>query len=440
MKTLRFCWWLVAAFLSKHGHLVVVAAIASTLLFALVPTVQRLLPRPTPATTIGLIGRHTITDLPEQVTKKISQGLTKTDNQGAVVPALASDWKISEDGLTYTFTIDTTQSWHDDTQLTSRDVHVPLENVQTELPNDQTIVFRLKEPFSPFPIALSRPLFKSGLIGIGPWRVSSVRQNGEIVERITLTGPENKRVIYRFYLTSQDLMTALKLGEVDQIEDVTNPDDIPKWDQLVIEPQLHPDRYIAVFFNTQDANLSEKSFRQALTYAIPNKTRSNDRALSPVNPNSWAYNPQVKPYETDVAQAKELLASVFKEGSKIPAIELTTFLAYLDRAEEIATAWRDIGVPTAVKVATVTPREFQALLIGQQIPADPDQYVLWHSTQATNLTHYSSPKVDKLLEDGRKTVDQKKRVEIYRDFQRFLLEDSPAAFLEHITTYSVKRK
>jgi len=78
--------------------------------------------------------------------------------------------------------------------------------------------------------------------------------------------------------------------------------------------------------------------------------------------------------------------------------------------------------------------------VAQEIPPDPDQHALWHSTQPTNLTHYSDLKVDKLLEDGRQISDQARRREIYQDFQRFLVEDSPAIFLSHPVTYTITRK
>ena len=78
---------------------------------------------------------------------------------------------------------------------------------------------------------------------------------------------------------------------------------------------------------------------------------------------------------------------------------------------------------------------FQSMLIAQQIPQDPDQYFLWHSTQQTNFTGYKNPHVDKLLEDGRKTLDQKERRSAYLDFQQYLVEDSPAIFLRHLTLY-----
>ena len=47
------------------------------------------------------------------------------------------------------------------------------------------------------------------------------------------------------------------------------------------------------------------------------------------------------------------------------------------------------------------------------IPEDPDQYSIWHSTQdATNITHYESPRIDKLLEDGRSEIDTESRRKI----------------------------
>ena len=48
--------------------------------------------------------------------------------------------------------------------------------------------------------------------------------------------------------------------------------------------------------------------------------------------------------------------------------------------------------------------------------------------------------LDKLLEDGRIISDLKKRKEIYQDFQKFLVEDTPAIFLSHPTTYTITRK
>jgi len=48
-------------------------------------------------------------------------------------------------------------------------------------------------------------------------------------------------------------------------------------------------------------------------------------------------------------------------------------------------------------------------------------------------------KIDKLLEDGRTTIDQKERRLIYFDFQKSLLEELPAIFLYFPNRYQVSR-
>jgi peptide/nickel transport system substrate-binding protein len=203
---------------------------------------------------------------------------------------------------------------------------------------------------------------------------------------------------------------------------------------------IHPNRYVAVFFNTEDSYLADKQFRQALTYAIPIKPEGETRSISPINSNTWAYNPQVKPYKYDLESAKRLLTSVKEEMDSFdPTIEITTTLPHLESAELIKEEWLKLGISSAVKVTSYLPEDFQVLLIAQEIPPDPDQYSLWHSTQATNITKYNSPKVDKLLEDGRQTLDKKERILIYHDFQRFLVEDVPAAFLFNHRTFTVTR-
>ncbi len=74
------------------------------------------------------------------------------------------------------------------------------------------------------------------------------------------------------------------------------------------------------------------------------------------------------------------------------------------------------------------------------LPRDPDQYTLWHSGQKNNITKYKNLRIDKLLEDGRKTVDLDERKTIYADFQKYLIDDVPAVFLYFPTEYQIKRK
>jgi len=91
-----------------------------------------------------------------------------------------------------------------------------------------------------------------------------------------------------------------------------------------------------------------------------------------------------------------------------------------------------LGVNAVLRVESGIPQKFQALLITQEIPADPDQYFLWHESQKeTNLTKYQQKRIDKDLEDarGKDGLKEDFRKEKYFDFQKVLLEDAPATFI-----------
>ena len=94
-----------------------------------------------------------------------------------------------------------------------------------------------------------------------------------------------------------------------------------------------------------------------------------------------------------------------------------------------------------INVVNFIPDDYDALLLTQTIPKDPDQYWFWHSSQEqNNISHLNNPRIDQLLEEGRTTFEQEKRREFYIDFQRFLLEESPAIFINHPTYYYIYRR
>jgi len=102
----------------------------------------------------------------------------------------------------------------------------------------------------------------------------------------------------------------------------------------------------------------------------------------------------------------------------------------LTTAENIKKNWEDIlKIKVNLTVGQIDTNNFDAIISYGSIPSDPDQYVFWHSTQTKgNVTKINNPKIDKLLEDGRATFDTLERKRIYQDFQKALLEESPANF------------
>ncbi|MEK7544432.1 MAG: ABC transporter substrate-binding protein [Patescibacteria group bacterium] len=412
-----------------------------------------------PTIHVGLVGDVTPATLPLSIQTLISSGLTRLGPDGSPEPDLATKWEATDAGRTYVFTIAENTLWHGGGHVQARDINYNIRDVTFSVNSPYSLRATLKEPFAPFLTLVSKPILQVGLKGMGNYRVGSIRLKGETVQSLRLE-PIADRLApareYRFYRTEAMATLAFHLGDVDVLEDMSASDAFSSWKNSSVSAHPRYDRVVALYFNTKDPMLGDKSFRQALGFAVPPLSNAApaasdgagsfdvpdlgfERAYSPIPKTSWGYTDSIKKYEYDPATTKKLMTSA-KMASESANLTITTFSQYVDVAQKIATSWTNLGVPTTVQVVN-TIGQFQVLLSAQAIPPDPDQYPLWHSTQAsTNLTGYLNVKIDKLLEDGRKELDTEKRKKIYYDFAKRLVEDAPALFLYYPTTYTVTRR
>ncbi len=443
-RRLRKPFWIINSFFKKHKLIILVTTLIAVFLFLFIKNLLPLVPKPKPRLTIGIVGQYTMTTLPHQISQSISRGLTKVDSSGTIQPDIARSWEILENDTLYRVFLEPNILWNDDTILTSKDIVIDIPNVEVSHPDDLTIEFKLQEPFSPFLVVLSRPLFKDKIISAGSYTIKKTKYSGPFLKTLELIGDQNNTK-YHFYPSNQAAWLGFKLGEVDQLQNlIINPVN-DKWrSKLDLVETINYQQYLGVVFNIKDPQLSNKPLRQALAYAIENKAPSKTaRSLSPISPQSWAFNSKVKTYTYSPTQSKELFEKFEQEASISGKLKLNlgTSQSFLSLAESVAQSWEKVlPVEVDVKIINSISDDFQAILIAQEIPLDPDQHALWHSTQDTNISNYSDLKVDKLLEDGRKEIDQKVRLEIYKDFQKFIVEDLPAIFLRHPTTYTISRK
>ncbi len=432
--SLRYIYRLIQAFFKRFKGIIFLGSVVGVVIFLvlifLFPAINSSKQK------IGIVGRYTVDTLPNAITYMISSGLTKTDEAGNIIPSLAKSWETPDGGKTWIFSLDQNAKWQDGKSIFSSEINYEFSDATIEKPNPTTIKFNLDNQFSAFPVILTKPIFKKGLLGTGEWKVVNISLTGGYIQNITLEKKvENfhskDKIVYKFYPSEERLILGFKLGEIDIIEGIQQLSIFDKWKTVKIEDEVGYDNFVGIFLNTESEKLTEKSLRQALSYAI-DKTSYKNRALGPISPFSWGYNPQVKQYQQDLEKTKEL---------KDLAIKLSTLPNLLKTAEKVADDWRKAGVNVEIEVVTSVPEDYQAFLATVDIPKDPDQYSLWHSTQTgTNISRFKNPRIDKLLEDGRTELDQEARKKIYLDFQRFLVEDVPAIFLYHPTFYTVMRK
>lgn len=439
-KTIRRYYWVTQGFLSRHSKIIFRTAGIVLSLILIFFLFARYIPSPKETTRIGRVGKYNYETFPLDIQSMMSRGLVKMSEDGKVTGDLAESWEIKDEGKTYVFTLKSNITWHDGKTLTAEDISYNFKDVEVERA-DNAITYRLKEPFSPFLSAVERPIIKKNKYGTGDYRLVKTEIYSGVIQSMTLeSGSERK--IYKFYPTETSALTAYNLGEVDMVEKLSFiSDSIGKdFTTEILDQSSISSTQSVLFFNNNDNFLTSKSTRQALAYAIEDKTFDKERTISPIKKSSWAYNNLVKTYDFDQDKAKSLLAQDVKDVGAVK-LELKTMLQYLDVAESIASSWREVlGIQVEVKVVSSVNSDYQILLADFTPPIDPDQYSIWHSTQNTNFTHFSNLKIDKLLEDGRRTSDQKLRKEIYQDFQRFLLEDCPAVFLFKSGSYTISRK
>jgi len=172
----------------------------------------------------------------------------------------------------------------------------------------------------------------------------------------------------------------------------------------------------------------------------------------PIPPSTFPYQGTLPDPSVDLEAAKQNLSeSGWEEGEDGIRVKdgnrLTIKITTTDWPEYVATAvilqaqWLKIGVEVelehlgagAIQQTVVQPREYEALLFGEILPAEPDPYPFWHSTQTRspglNLSLFKDQAVDKLLEEARKAVDLSVRLEKLAEFQNKILELNPAIIL-----------
>jgi len=384
-----------------------------------------------PETTVtGIVGQYRLDNLPEEVASKISQGLVRVDETGSLIPQIAVSWKSENNA----------QSWimEVNLQVNPKELPMSLKGVKISYPTKNSLRFELQNSYVSFPYLLTKPLItKTGQVW-GENRIVSVKTNRELVTNLLVEYKGGKRERFLFYPTNDLAFVALKMGRIDKLMNVGAIDQVQGFKNIRVTPVTINNQMVILFFNLQSKVLSSKEIRGALNYGLDKNSFGKKRALTTIYPKGVYYNPSVKKYDFDINKAKTILAE--NKAQIDTPLKIVTNPDLVGVAEKIRGDWEKLGLKAEVFVTTITPVSFDAYVTTFSVPFDPDQYPLWHSTQTdTNLSHYSNPRIDKLLEDGRVTENIESRKKLYFDFQRYFAEDCPAIPLYYLTRYNLER-
>ncbi|WP_034764804.1 peptide-binding protein [Chrysiogenes arsenatis] len=434
-----------------------------------------------------------------QFGSNIFSGLVKYDENLLETGDLAHRWDIADEGKTITFHLRQGVTFHDGAPFRARDVLFTFnaiinpdfpspykrdfEQVDTvEIIDEYTVQVRYKNVYARALIGWSKSIlprhilegvdiptsdFMRHPIGTGPYRFVEW-QKGQFLRLAAFENYYEKKpyiteLIYKVIPDTTTQFMELRNRSIDMMDltpvQFSRQTENDTFRKDYVKYRYPSSGYTYLGYNLRNPLFQDKRVRQALSYAI-NQQELIDGVLmglgvaatGPYRPDSWAYNPDVRRYTYDPAQALALFAEVGyqlvngvlqKDGVPF-RFEIITNQGNDSRrksAEIIQRRLQEIGITVTIRVIEwasfinefINKGKFDATILGWNILPDPDIYSVWHSPgdnqHSLNFTAYANPRVDELLELGRSTLDQEKRKHYYGEIQQILAEEQPYTFL-----------
>lgn len=354
-----------------------------------------------------------------------------------------------------------------------------LDSIET--PDDSTIVFNLNKSYGDWPWLASMPAFApvpegqgtdtgaydAKPVASGPYQVQSNQQGSQITlvrnehwsaktDDVRTAGPS--KVVYK---ESQDPSTvtqtliadngdakdsfgATYLGAAELNQVRSNPS---AQDRLATS-KAGPIQYMAI--NTQRGSLKDLKVRQALQYAVDRKSYRiasggalagtyASTLITPGIAGRQSYDLYEPGASGDVAKAKKLLSEAGATDLKLTLLTKND-PSSLAQSQALQSGLKRAGITVTLKPEdddsyysdATNGSDYDLVLFGWQpdFPsANANIQPLYDSSQigggGYNVSHYSNPAVDKLIDEASATVDQKDAQKLWAEADKKIMADAP---------------
>ncbi|SHI18224.1 peptide/nickel transport system substrate-binding protein [Sporobacter termitidis DSM 10068] len=437
-----------------------------------------------------------------KVIVNIYEGLLKyAKDSTALEPCLATSWKVSDDGLTYTFELRQGVKFQDGTDFNAEAVKYNIERqmpgnattdmtyadfvygyvTKVEAPDTYTVVVTLKDKNTPF---LSNLAMSMAAPMVSPKALQE--NNGSVMEKPVGTGPysfdrwdkgqdvvlvrndnywgdkaKTQNVIFRFISDNSARVVALTNGEVDMIDgiDATVIDQLKSAGMTVDQPDGMNTNYMA--YNVDSPIFSNAENRKAVSEAVnvPELVQSLYQGYA--SPADTILPSFVPGFSSDIKQvaynpddAKTILS---KNG--VTAVHIITYSNVRPyntaNGDVLATAIQ--GYLSKVNV-TATIDSYDWTTYKEKVKAgdfdiafygwtgdngDPDNFMslLSDKDPAMNISRFNDPTYLELINKGKTTPNGDDRNAIYKQLEQIQVDQNPWLLVSHsklLSAYSPK--
>jgi peptide/nickel transport system substrate-binding protein len=419
---------------------------------------------------------------------------------GRLTPGLARAWSVSDQSRTITFTLRADARWHDGEPVTAADVAFSLGAARdpaigslygpqlqyvaevTAL-DDRTVVVDLDEPECPslavlgevpiiprhaLPDSPTAASFGEAPVGSGPFVFVEWAAGGEL--RLAANPdywggrPYLDAWSYRPYEDAAGLRRALEEGEVDAA--LLPPGRLPGGDAAASRFRMYAypaPEFLFVAFNNEHPLLGDRQARLALSMAVDREALleealggAGELIAASLPAGHWAADARLEPPPYDPEAARRLLRQagwsdtdgdgwLDRDGERLRLPVRTNAGNRLreDVASLVAGYYRALGIDARLEIVLwgavvddLFTHDFEVIVFGWPIAAEPDQRRWWLSTEdeigwGYNFVSFADAEVDRLLAEAASVpgCDPDQRAQLYGQIQGWLAEERPYDFL-----------
>ena len=393
---------------------------------------------------------------------------------------LAESYEVSDDGLMYTFKIKEGVKFHDGTEVKAEDVAFTIESAakstyisstvanfdSTDVIDDYTLEVKLKAPYASFlenvvqlyimPKAyyesIGSEAFAKAPIGCGAYKfVSRVVGSSITLEAFKdyYRGEASiKNVSMKIFSDSAASALALEAGDIDIYGiKATDYERFSKMNKISLY-QAETPHITTLHMNTEVKPFDNPAVRKAINYSL-NRQFMMDVNLEGlgtvtsniVSPLMFGYDENAATYDYNPDKAKQILAeagietpinigkirgTAFGEDLAPIILENLAAIGIISEGIEITDGFIEDACKGNYDIGIM------GLVVYNGVAWDMDAYSILFDSKAIdafNLPRINNPRIDELFEIGRTATNEEERLEVYKELNRLVQEDSGWAML-----------
>ncbi len=416
-----------------------------------------------------------------EVLFNVYEGLVKPDTDGNFVDAVASEHEISEDGLTYTFTLRDGVIFHNGEKVTVDDVLYSFEtcaatttstavaealsDIQDITADGNKVVITLPAANSSFlstvsGVAIVPASYKdqaTAPVGTGPFKFDSYspQDKAVFVRNDDYYGekPALAKVTCKIYEDANALFTALNSGAldmafhltVDQVNNLSNGYNVVEGEMNLVQ---------ALYLNNARAPFDDERVRQALCYAIDidsllelTEDGHGVKLGSSVYPSFTKYFDEdlVGAYPYDPEKAAALLKEAGAEGISFTIKVPGNYTPHVDTANVLVEMLSMVGVNASIEKVEFSTwltdvykgRDFDATVIGFDAAyLSPDALLQrWVSDDGSNMINFNNADYDAAIEKAQSSPDEEEQIQAYKEAQKILSDTAANVYLQDLADF-----